>query len=40
MTAARRASPRFHQAPYGVFKTTDSWLTFSLADGATLAQGF
>jgi crotonobetainyl-CoA:carnitine CoA-transferase CaiB-like acyl-CoA transferase len=26
---------RFHQAPYGVFKTSDGWLTLSLADGAT-----
>jgi crotonobetainyl-CoA:carnitine CoA-transferase CaiB-like acyl-CoA transferase len=31
-------SSRFHQAPYGVFKTSDGWLTLSLADGATLAK--
>lgn len=33
-------SSRFHQAPYGVFKTEDSWLTLSLADGTTLAKAF
>lgn len=33
-------SSRFHQAPYGVFKTADGWLTLSLSDGATLAQAF
>lgn len=33
-------SSRFHQAPYGVFKTADGWLTLSLADGATLARAF
>ena len=33
-------SSRFHQAPYGVFKTSDGWLTLSLADGATLAKAF
>ena len=33
-------SSRFHQAPYGVFKTEDGWLTLSLADGATLARAF
>ena len=33
-------SSRFHQAPYGVFKTADDWLTLSLADGATLAKAF
>ena len=31
-------SSRFHQAPYGVFATTDGYLTMSLADGATLAR--
>ena len=33
-------SSRFHQAPYGVFKTSNGWLTLSLADGATLAKAF
>jgi crotonobetainyl-CoA:carnitine CoA-transferase CaiB-like acyl-CoA transferase len=33
-------SSRFHQAPYGVFRTADDWLTLSLADGATLAKAF
>lgn len=33
-------SSRFHQAPYGVFKTADGWLTLSLADGETLAKAF
>jgi crotonobetainyl-CoA:carnitine CoA-transferase CaiB-like acyl-CoA transferase len=33
-------SSRFHQAPYGVFKTSDGWLTLSLADGGTLAKAF
>jgi crotonobetainyl-CoA:carnitine CoA-transferase CaiB-like acyl-CoA transferase len=33
-------SSRFHQAPYGVFKTSDGWLTLSLADGSTLAKAF
>jgi crotonobetainyl-CoA:carnitine CoA-transferase CaiB-like acyl-CoA transferase len=33
-------SSRFHQAPYGVFKTLDSWLTLSLSDGSTLAAAF
>jgi crotonobetainyl-CoA:carnitine CoA-transferase CaiB-like acyl-CoA transferase len=33
-------SSRFHQAPYGVFRTSDGWLTMSLADGATLAAAF
>lgn len=33
-------SSRFHQAPYGTFKTTDGWLTMSLSDGATLAATF
>lgn len=33
-------SSRFHQAPYGVFKTSDGWLTMSLSDGATLAKAF
>lgn len=31
-------SSRFHQAPYGVFRTSDGWLTLSLSDGRTLAQ--
>ena len=38
--SASGISSRFHQAPYGVFKTADGWLTMSLADGATLAQTF
>ncbi|PZQ99333.1 MAG: CoA transferase [Cereibacter sphaeroides] len=33
-------SSRFHQAPYGVFKTSDGWLMMSLSDGATLATTF
>lgn len=33
-------SSRFHQAPYGTFKTADGWLTMSLSDGATLAKTF
>lgn len=33
-------SSRFHQAPYGAFKTADGWITMSLADGATLARTF
>jgi crotonobetainyl-CoA:carnitine CoA-transferase CaiB-like acyl-CoA transferase len=31
-------SSRFHQAPYGTFKTADGWLTMSLSDGGTLAK--
>jgi crotonobetainyl-CoA:carnitine CoA-transferase CaiB-like acyl-CoA transferase len=38
--SASGISSRFHQAPYGVFKTADGWLTMSLADGATLAKAF
>lgn len=38
--SASGVSSRFHQAPYGVFKTADGWLTLSLADGATLARTF
>ena len=33
-------SSRFHQAPYGIFKTSDGWLTLSLSDGPTLAAVF
>lgn len=33
-------SSRFHQAPYGAFRTADGWLTMSLSDGATLAATF
>lgn len=33
-------SSRFHQAPYGVFKTSDGWLTLSLSSGSTLAKAF
>lgn len=33
-------SSRFHQAPYGAYKTADGWLTMSLSDGATLAATF
>lgn len=38
--SASGVSSRFHQAPYGVFKTADGWLTMSLSDGATLAKTF
>lgn len=38
--SAAGVSSRFHQAPYGVFKTADGWLTLSLSDGATLAAAF
>ncbi|GAA3774018.1 CaiB/BaiF CoA-transferase family protein [Microbacterium kribbense] len=38
--SASGISSRFHQAPYGVFQTSDGWLTLSLADGATLATAF
>lgn len=38
--SASGISSRFHQAPYGVFKTSDGWLTLSLADGPTLAKAF
>ncbi|HEU0278197.1 MAG TPA: CaiB/BaiF CoA-transferase family protein [Rhodanobacteraceae bacterium] len=38
--SASGISSRFHQAPYGVFKTADGWLTLSLADGPTLAKAF
>jgi crotonobetainyl-CoA:carnitine CoA-transferase CaiB-like acyl-CoA transferase len=38
--SASGISSRFHQAPYGVFQTSDGWLTLSLADGATLAAAF
>ncbi|MFD4957834.1 CaiB/BaiF CoA transferase family protein [Microbacterium sp. NPDC058389] len=31
---------RFHQAPYGVYETSDSYLTISLSDGQTLARAF
>ncbi|MGI8311763.1 CaiB/BaiF CoA transferase family protein [Saccharopolyspora hattusasensis] len=33
-------SSRFHQAPYGVFRTADSWITLSLCDGPALATAF
>jgi crotonobetainyl-CoA:carnitine CoA-transferase CaiB-like acyl-CoA transferase len=33
-------SSRFHQAPYGAFKTADGWIMMSLSDGATLAKAF
>lgn len=38
--SASGVSSRFHQAPYGSFKTADGWLTMSLSDGATLAKAF
>jgi crotonobetainyl-CoA:carnitine CoA-transferase CaiB-like acyl-CoA transferase len=38
--SATGISSRFHQAPYGVFKTSDGWLTLSLSDGETLAAAF
>jgi crotonobetainyl-CoA:carnitine CoA-transferase CaiB-like acyl-CoA transferase len=38
--SASGISSRFHQAPYGVFQTSDGWLTLSLADGQTLAKAF
>lgn len=38
--SASGISSRFHQSPYGVFKTADGWLTLSLADGPTLAKAF
>ena len=38
--SASGISSRFHQAPYGVFRTSDGWLTLSLADGHTLAKAF
>ena len=38
--SASGISTRFHQAPYGVFRTADGWLTMSLSDGATLAKAF
>jgi crotonobetainyl-CoA:carnitine CoA-transferase CaiB-like acyl-CoA transferase len=38
--SASGISSRFHQAPYGVFQTSDGWLTLSLADGHTLAKAF
>ena len=38
--SATGISSRFHQAPYGVFRTSDGWLTLSLADGGTLAAAF
>lgn len=33
-------SSRFHQAPYGAYRTADGWLTMSLSDGLTLASTF
>lgn len=33
-------SSRFHQAPYGVYETSDGHLTVSLSDGGTLAHAF
>jgi len=38
--SASGVSSRFHQAPYGSFKTADGWITMSLADGATLAKAY
>lgn len=38
--SASGVSSRFHQAPYGTYKTADGWLTMSLSDGATLAKTF
>jgi crotonobetainyl-CoA:carnitine CoA-transferase CaiB-like acyl-CoA transferase len=38
--SASGISSRFHQAPYGAFRTSDGWLTMSLSDGATLATTF
>ncbi|MDX3928151.1 MAG: CaiB/BaiF CoA-transferase family protein [Shinella sp.] len=38
--SASGVATRFHQAPYGVYKTADGWLTMSLSDGATLAAAF
>lgn len=36
--SASRISTRFHQAPYGVFRTSDGWMTLSLSDCPTLAD--
>ena len=33
-------SSRFHDAPYGVFKTADGWLTLSMSRGELLADAF
>lgn len=38
--SASGISSRFHQAPYGAYRTADGWLTMSLSDGATLAATF
>lgn len=38
--SASGISSRFHQAPYGTFKTADGWITMSLSDGATLAKAY
>jgi crotonobetainyl-CoA:carnitine CoA-transferase CaiB-like acyl-CoA transferase len=38
--SASGISSRFHQAPYGVFETSDGWLTLSLCDGTTMATAF
>ena len=38
--SASGISSRFHQAPYGVFRASDGWMTLSLADGSTLATAF
>ncbi|MBU1335941.1 MAG: CoA transferase [Alphaproteobacteria bacterium] len=38
--SASGVSSRFHQAPYGSFKTADGWITMSLSDGPTLGKAF
>lgn len=38
--SAAGVASRFHDAPYGVFKTADGWLTMSMSDGPTLAKAF
>ncbi|MDB5621923.1 MAG: L-carnitine dehydratase/bile acid-inducible protein [Devosia sp.] len=38
--SAAGVSSRFHQAPYGTFKTADGWITMSLSDGPTLAKAY
>lgn len=38
--SASGISSRFHQAPYGTFKTADGWITMSLSDGPTLAKAY
>jgi crotonobetainyl-CoA:carnitine CoA-transferase CaiB-like acyl-CoA transferase len=38
--SATGLSSRFHQAPYGIYRTSDGWLTISMSPASILAKAF